>query len=270
MSESSPELRLITWNVERSSIDRLGDQLDALTERTPDIIALQEVGVKASRRPRQILREHGFNYAAHSHEFFQREFDGPSGIAFASRWPFRVLDPETFEMPFQHHALSTVFQTPFGEVEGHTVHVLPGSMYGEKKVEMFEGLYDRLAQDDPPAYRFLCGDFNAPDEEHPDGTATMWGDERQAAAERSVLRGLAEYDLADAYRAVTDDETVADAYSHVSKNNGNEWPRRFDHVFASEQLGATEATYLHQYDDLSDHTPLEVVFKPAGGIEADS
>lgn len=38
----------------------------------------------------------------------------------------------------------------------------------------------------------------------------------------------------------------------------NEFPRRFDHGFASELLDAAEASYLHEYDDLSDHTPLEV------------
>lgn len=135
---------------------------------------------------------------------------------------------------------------------------------------MFEGIYDQLAQDDRPEYRFLCGDFNAPESEHPDGTATMWGDERQAAAEHSVLRGLAEYNLADAYRAVHDDRTVADAYSFVTRNDGSEWHRRFDHVFTSERLGATEATYRHEYDDLSDHTPLEVVFTPADGLVTDA
>lgn len=52
----------------------------------------------------------------------------------------------------------------------------------------------------------------------------------------------------------------------MAKNRGNEWPRRFDHVFASEHLNATEASYLHDYDDLSDHTPLEVVFTPKDGL----
>lgn len=47
---------------------------------------------------------------------------------------------------------------------------------------------------------------------------------------------------------------------------GEEWRRRFDHVFASEKLDATEASYLHQFDHLSDHTPLEVVFTPQGGL----
>jgi len=52
----------------------------------------------------------------------------------------------------------------------------------------------------------------------------------------------------------------------VAKNQGNESPRRFDHVFASQALHATEATYLHKYDDLSNHTPLEVVFTPQDGL----
>jgi exonuclease III len=263
-SESDRQLRLVAWNVERSSISRFESQLGAINERAPDVIALQEVGVKVSRRPRQLLRRHGFEYSAHSHEFRLDEFGNSSGVAFASRWPFRVLPPDTFEMPAQHHALSAEFYTPFGMVEGHTVHVLPGSMVGETKVEMFEGIYDRLARENPPEYRFLCGDFNSPKAESADGEVTVWGSsERWQDAERSVITGLTEHDLADAYRAVNG--YGDDAYSWVAKNQGNEWPRRFDHVFASDRLNATEASYLHEYDDLSDHTPLEVVFAPDGG-----
>jgi len=267
-AESGHQLTLITWNVERASVSRFRNQLTALQERTPDIVALQEVGVKASRQPRQLLREFGFEYTAHSHEF---RFDDPgssSGCAFASRWPFRVLPPETFEMPYKHQALSAEFFTPFGRIEGHTVHVLPGSQFGETKTEMFDAIYERLAEENPPDYRFLCGDFNSPKEENTEGEVTVWGsDEDWISSERSVMVDLADYDLTDAYREVNG--YGDDAYSWVAKNRGNEFPRRFDHVFASEQLNATEASYLHEYDDLSDHTPLEVVFTPEEGLHRD-
>jgi hypothetical protein len=78
-----------------------------------------------------------------------------------------------------------------------------------------------------------------------------------------VISELAEYDLADAYRTVNG--YGDDAYSWEASNQGHEWSRRFDHVFASERLNATTASYIHEYDDLSDHTPLEVVFAPKGG-----
>jgi hypothetical protein len=176
-----------------------------------------------------------------------------------------VLPPETFEMPYNHHALSAEFFTPFGRIEGHTVHVLPGSQYGETKPEMFRAIYDRLAVEDPPDYRFLCGDFNSPKKESDDGEVTVWGsNEDWIEAERSVMVDLAAYDLTDAYRDVNG--YGDDAYSWVAENNGSESPRRFDHVFASEALHATEATYLHEFDELSDHTPLEVVFTPEAGL----
>ncbi|MFC6720271.1 endonuclease/exonuclease/phosphatase family protein [Halobacteriaceae archaeon SHR40] len=264
---SNPQLKLISWNIERSSIDRLGDQLRALNQRIPDIIALQEFGIKAGRQARELLRKHGFEYAAHSHEFNPGAGDNSSGIAFASRWPFRVLSPDTFDMPYQHHALSAEFYTPFGRIEGHSVHVLPGSMFGIEKIEMFEGIYQRLVADDNhPEYRFLCGDFNSPKEESASGEVTVWGSEnRWIEGERSVIVGLAEHDLADAYRTVNG--YGDNAYSFVTKNGDNEWRRRFDHMFASEALDPTTAEYLHQYDELSDHTPLEVIFTPEGGIK---
>lgn len=266
---SDTRLRLVTWNLERSSVSRFREQLASLQQQRPDIIALQEVGVKASRQPRRLLREHGYEYTAHSHDFLIGDTGNSSGVAFASRWPFRVLSPETFEMPAQHHALSAEFFTPFGRIEGHTVHVLPGSMDRQRKTEMFEGIYDRLAQEERPDYRFLCGDFNAPKEESEDGQVTVWGnDDRSKSAERKVVVGLAEYELRDAYRSVNGYGN--DEFSWVAKNGDDEWPRRFDHVFASEQLNAVQATYLHEYDHLSDHTPLEVVFLPTNGRETAS
>lgn len=267
--DSDPSLTLLSWNVGRASVSRFREQLAAVRERTPDIVALQEVGVRASRRPRELLREAGFEYAVHSHEYHPDTSPRSSGTAFASRWPLRVLAPDTFDMPAPHQALSAVFYTPFGPVEGHTVHVLPGSQVGETKVEMFEGIYDRLAVDDPPDFRFLCGDFNSPKDEGPDGDVTVWGsDDRWIQAERSVLVELADYDLTDAYRAVNG--YGDDAYSFVTRNTGSEWRRRFDHVFASERLGVTDAAYLHEYDDRSDHTPLEVVFQPADALHGAS
>jgi hypothetical protein len=57
----------------------------------------------------------------------------------------------------------------------------------------------------------LCGDFNSPKEEHPDGTVVTWGQrssgelvtdrgQRWDAAERSVILGLKAFDLVDVYR----------------------------------------------------------------------
>lgn len=265
-STSAAQLKLITWNVERASVSRFKDQLAALQEYAPDVVALQEVGVKASRRPRQLLQQSGFEYSAHSHKFWLEEPGNSSGCAFASRWPFRVLPPETFEMPAKHQALSAEFFTPFGRIEGHTVHVLPGSMVGKTKVKMFEGIYDRLAEESPPEYRFLCGDFNSPKDESSDDEVTVWGsDSDWIEAERSVMVDLANYDLTDAYRQVNGYDD--DAYSWVVKYDGSTFPRRSDHVFASQRLNATGASYLHEHDDLSDHTPLKTVFTPEGGLE---
>lgn len=50
-STAEEQLRLVTWNVERASVSRFEDQLTALQDRAPDIVALQEVGVKVSRQP---------------------------------------------------------------------------------------------------------------------------------------------------------------------------------------------------------------------------
>jgi endonuclease/exonuclease/phosphatase (EEP) superfamily protein YafD len=75
-----------------------------------------------------------------------------------------------------------------------------------------------------------------------------------------VIVGLAEHDLSGVYRAVNGYE--ADGWNYKCVRKGVEkWRRRFDHVFASESLNAVSAQYLHEHDELSDHTPLLVEFK---------
>ena len=86
---------------------------------------------------------------------------------------------------------------------------------------------------------------------------------RWDAAERSVLRGLADHDLPDVYRTLHG-YGVRD-FSWVLRRRGRTVRRRFDHVFASRSLEPRSCTYLHELRErgLSDHSPLEVVFRGA-------
>jgi exonuclease III len=78
--------------------------------------------------------------------------------------------------------------------------------------------------------------------------------------ERNILTGLAEYDLPDVYRALNGYEV--EDQSWLLRNRGREFPRRFDHVFASTWLTAVECGYLHDWQTagMSDHAPIEVRF----------
>jgi hypothetical protein len=69
--------------------------------------------------------------------------------------------------------LSAVASRPAGVVEVHTTGISPGSTNGWTKVEMFEGIFARLARP-ADAPRILCGDLNTPREEREDGEVVSW------------------------------------------------------------------------------------------------
>lgn len=141
------------------------------------------------------------------------------------------------------------------------------------KVSTLEGLYALLARSFD-GHRLLWGDFNAPRVEYPDGRVLTWAQneprgivikkrgERWDAAERSVLLGLADYDLTDAYRKIHGYADQAESWAAI--NRGNRFPRRLDHLLASASLGVREVRYRNdwQYANLSDHAAVEAVLDP--------
>jgi exonuclease III len=52
--EADERLNLITWSLNRASVSHFKDQLTALQDQSPEIVALQEVGVKARTRAREL------------------------------------------------------------------------------------------------------------------------------------------------------------------------------------------------------------------------
>jgi endonuclease/exonuclease/phosphatase family metal-dependent hydrolase len=112
--------------------------------------------------------------------------------------------------------------------------------------------------------RILCGDFNTPRREHPDGTVISFARDsherlrpergaRWDSAELGVVPGLRELGFLDAFRAI---------HGYASKEpswvwrHGGGW--RLDHIFVSG-LSVVASAYHHDWrdDGLSDHSALE-------------
>ncbi len=284
-------MRLISWNIQQRGGKRFEKQVAALDERAPDIVCLQEIFATSAPRYAQGLARLGLENTVDT--FSQKEdrknlVDARKyGLLIASRWPVTALEPESenlqaIDPPWSERVLSAVINTPNGNIEVHTVHVPPGSSNGWKKIETLESIYKRLAYP-TQIPRILCGDFNTPQEEMPDGTVMTWGQkratdgtfrlgrgggkkgeplERWDTGERNVLTGLAPFDLADVYRRLHG-YSVSD-FSFILVNRGRGIKRRFDHVFASSDLNPVACTYLHllREEKLSDHSPIEVDFAP--------
>lgn len=274
-------------------------QAEALCNREPDIIALQDVNIYATSQYEEEFSRIGLVHTAHT---FQGSTEHtPSGVFIASRFDLHMfpetqpafLWPEGTRSPDQdkilkHWAKRTLFvtiQSPHGEFDLHNVYITPYNhkeltsagdrkLYPWLKFDLLSGIYRTLSVPiDRP--RLLCGDFNTPREETPDGTIITWGysgrngnyfltpaGQYQHEVEHNILYGLGEHcGMPDAYRRFHGYGTCKadEAWSwqtHIGKKY------RFDHIFASKTLSLQNIHYLHsiRQRNLNDHTPIEVVF----------
>ncbi len=244
------------------------------------MVALREVTAKTRTGLQDGLRRIGLKYTQDSFCLAPQDasLKGPRryGEIIASRWPIVPLPPSDFDVDWPERVLSVVVETPWGEIEVHTAHIPCGASHEWKKIRTLEGIFNRLARG-AKRHRILCGDFNTPQEESPDGQVLTWAQYRRRngeiathkgwgkrwdKGERDILQGLAGHDLPDVYRLLNGYKDRRAALSWCWRGK---FPcRRFDHVFASGSLNAIECQYLHRLreNELSDHSAIEAVFEP--------
>lgn len=270
-------MRLVSWDVMGGYGGRMSAQVDIIASRSPDLVALQEITAKTAPVYRELLQERGYYSIVDSFQssrYTTRLKSGSYGEMIASRWPI-ISSPIKFEVPWPEKVLSCFVIGPWGDILVHTAHIPSGEYNDIKKIQTLEGIYSALAY--KAQYpRILCGDFSTPQEELPDGRIVTWGQKRKRTGEivlqkywgqrwdtgeRNILEGLAAFDLVDVYRKLHGN---AAEYSYYEPLEGRKAGRRYDHVFASEWLNPQACSYLHYQREqkLSDHSPVEVEFKP--------
>lgn len=262
-------MRLISWNINVRT--DCAQHVNTLSKRKPDIVALQEVNSNSLSELHDRLPLIGLSNIL-DNVSLAAQFGRKNYYALiASRWPLTLLPQHNFDIPFPESVLSANISTPEFKLEVHLAHIPPGTSHGWKKVETFEGIYKHLAHS-AILPRILCGDFNSPRLELPNGQVLTWGQtekgnirkgrERWDAGERSVIQGLAVYDLVDIFRLLHGYE--AQEFSLSMNYRGKITYRRFDHVFASKALNPIACHYLHKFREqgMSDHSPIEVDFSP--------
>lgn len=146
---------------------------------------------------------------------------------------------------------------------------------GGISLDIMEAIYQRLACQ-PRRPRILCGDFNTPQKEFPDGRFLTWVQSKQSGlikrinryfeatywdtAERHLLKWAPEHDFVDAYRSLNRySDEIVDGHRKDSS-----WRKyRYDHVFASRLLTPKSAKYLHKFrrGNVNAHSALEVCFE---------
>ena len=258
-------MKLISWNVAGRSV-KLPAQAETIARQDPDLVCLQEVRATTLPRWRAALEGHGLVHVADSSEFIgERRFF----CVTASRWELTELP--AIPAPHPERVLSLVAETPHGQLELHNAHVPPAQRAGLLKVETCEAIFERLARP-CDRHRVLCGDFNTPRFETPEGELITFAAnhpeylERWDAAERSLLEGLADWDLSDAFRLLNgyDRQDASWVFHTRARRKAG---HRLDHVLASRSLNPVYCDYHHGWREagLSDHSAIEAVFDPAAG-----
>lgn len=257
-------MRVITWNVARR-VSRIAEQALRLAEREPDVVALQEVTRSTLKLWRAALETIGLPHVLCSLDDAdpQREPANrrTTGVLIAARE--RVEPWPRAGVPWPETALAGVC----GGVRVDTVHV-PNAANGWIKVHTLEAMRDDVAGGSPGP-RILCGDFNVPRREHPDGTVISFArDSREKlradrgteweAAELGVVPGLADFGWRDAFRTVHG-YARREASWTFRRMGGHDGGWRLDHLFVSPDFDVSASRYHHAWrdTDLSDHAPLE-------------
>lgn len=257
-------MRLITWNVARR-VGRIAEQAAALADRAPDVVALQEVTRASLPLWRAALAVIGLPEARCSldtadpaREPAERRV---TGVLVAARTALRPAAPLAVPWP------ETALAMQADAVRVDTVHV-PNANNGWVKVRTLQALREGCAGA-PAAARLVCGDFNVPRREHPDGRVVSFArDSRERlraergpewdAAELGVVPGLRDFGYQDAFRTLHGYERREPSWT-FRRMGGHDGGWRLDHVFASAGLTVVASRYHHGWRDagLSDHAPLE-------------
>jgi len=277
-------MKIISWNVAHL-VYKQKSQLSVLISRKPDVIGLQEVTNKTLPLWLEGLKKEGYLHTISSFDLHDNisELIGPRkyGILIASRWPLDPIDQSSLKIKWPERLVSVLIHFPKMKFEFHVAHIPCGASHGWLKIETFEGIYNFLARKNNKHFRILCGDFNSPQAETPYGEVITWGQkirkdgqvrlikrkkggsgEKWDAGERSIIEGLADYDLCDIFRLKNGYETQE--FSWLLPRKGKIIARRrFDHIFASKALNPVNCRYIHSFREklLSDHSAIEATFK---------
>jgi exodeoxyribonuclease III len=254
-------VRIATWNV-NSIKQRLDGAVAWLTERSPDLVCLQETKSVDDAFPREAFESLGYNVAVHGQKTF-------NGVALLSKYPF---DEINIGLPGDHtddHArfMEAVVSTSQGALRLASVYLPNGNPPETEKytykIGWMKRLYayvrERLTFGEP---LILAGDYNViptgADVRNPQAWTT---DALFLPQTRSHFRALMNLGLTDAVRATSDASGVYTFWDYQAgawqKNNGI----RIDHVLlspqAADRLGEVGIDrHVRSWEKPSDHVPV--------------
>jgi exodeoxyribonuclease III len=254
-------MRIATWNV--NSIKQRMDQLVAwITERSPDIVCLQETKCVDEAFPREPLESLGYNVAAHGQKAF-------NGVAVLSKFRFDEVTPRLPGEESDDHArfMEAVISTGSGSLRLASLYLPNGNPPATDKYaykiawmdRLIQYAQERLSLEEP---LILAGDFNVipttADARSPD----RWtSDALFLPRTREKFRALCNLGFSDAVRATCEGPGPFTFWDYQAgawqKNEGI----RIDHLLLSPQatdqlIAAGVDKHVRSWEKPSDHVPV--------------
>ena len=303
-------MNILSWNVQGAfpfytPVERIDEQLDYLESEAncPDLIALNEVNRFRQDEWLDGLEAIGYTDIVHTLDWAtelgesdvppHQDFHHVNGNLTAIHESFRGrnltrIRPSIREGPWEgadlkdwdtnvpEKILHATVEIDEITLDVWNVRAIPGSMHGEEKVKILSNVYERIRKRCTPPC-ILTGDFNAPDDELPDGTVVPWRSDEEGPvaelwveAEWNALRGLESEGMVDVFRHLHGygDLDVLDV-SHATQTADplavppeDVEGKRFDHLIASTDLDPRDCHYDLEGFRCSDHAPLIATFRP--------
>jgi exodeoxyribonuclease III len=256
-------MRIATWNV--NSIRQRMDSLQAwLTERSPDIVCLQEIKCTDDAFPREAFEGRGYNVAVHGQKTF-------NGVALLSKLPFDEVAPGLIggDGDVQARFLEALVSTKNGALRVVSLYLPNGNPPDTDKYTYKLGWMDRLINFSADRLKLeepfvLAGDYNVIPTPLDARIPAAWtGDALFLPRTREKFRTLTNLGLTDAVRAVSDNEGLYTFWDYqagaYAKDNGI----RIDHLLLSPQATdkLTDAgidRHVRGWDKPSDHVPVYI------------
>ncbi len=168
-------MRVLSWNIQGNNgigAKRFHRVVNAIADDGADLVLLQEVAWRGGlhERLRDALAEMGFVGFAYSGVVGSA--DKRYGNVTVARWPVTQVHGLD-DAPWPQSLLTTVVESPVGEVEVTNAHIPNGSGNGWAKIDTLEALAQRLEASE--RIRLLGGDFNEPRSVYPDGAILPFG-----------------------------------------------------------------------------------------------
>lgn len=260
-------MKILSWKVSGQLGALARPQIDAVIDREPDVLALQEVSLGNYDDWCESLMAAGYSivsavdlvgvpYPEMAPPIRRRYFNLiATRREIAPLKGLRFEDPEQLAVAFPEKYLAARVLVDGVPVEIHTADVPPSETLGLIKVHALQAIRRRVDESaDRPLV--LCGDFMTPRSEDENEITTWAGthakyNEEWKDAELAILEHP---ELRDVYRELHEPGTPFPASKYTRGT-----PHRYDHIYASPQLETVSCTYLSDWltEKLSEHAPVE-------------